>query len=190
MGLFRAFAKLLGFSKRKTKILILGLDNSGKSTLLAHLKREARGDSFEVVPTVGFTVETFHRGDIAFTAFDMSGQSRYRGLWEAYYPDVSAVVWVLDSSDKLRITMAKHELKSLLDHKEIIEKYIPVLLFANKIDQHNSLSPVECMQLLGLDEIQSKPWHITGSNAISGEGVEDGIQWLCDALLKTLRQKK
>ena len=62
------------------------------------------------------------------------------------------------------------------------ESSCPILVFANKMDLPSALSPVDCMQILTLDDIRGHAWHIAGSNAISGEGVDEGIAWLCDQL--------
>ena len=52
----------------------------------------------------------------------MSGQGRYRNLWEAYYETTQAIVWVIDSSDKYRLVVVQNELKSLLQHKSKLFK--------------------------------------------------------------------
>ena len=138
----------------------------------------------QVVPTVGFQVETFSMSNLKFTCFDMSGQSTYRGLWEAYYAEVQAVVFVLDSSDKVRMAMAKDELDMLLKHKDVVSKRIPILVFANKMDLAGSLTPVECMSLMGLESIVDKPWHIAASNGLTGDGIDDGFTWLGETVNK------
>ena len=82
--MFNFFSKLFGIGRRRLNIVVLGLNNSGKSTLISHLKpARADVDVHEVVPTVGFSTETFSRGTVDFTIFDMSGDSKYRGLWES-----------------------------------------------------------------------------------------------------------
>jgi ADP-ribosylation factor-like protein 6 len=63
----------------------------------------------------------------------MSGQGRYRSLWEHYYTDVEAIIFVLDSTDRLRMCVAKEELIQLLSHEEIKKTRAPVLFFANKV---------------------------------------------------------
>ena len=60
-----------------------------------------------VAPTVGFNVEQFAKGSLDFTVFDMSGASKYRNLWEKYYSDAQAIVFVVDTSDKLRMCVVK-----------------------------------------------------------------------------------
>ena len=67
----------------------------------------------------------------------MSGQGRYRSLWEHYYTDVQAIIYVLDSTDRLRICVAKEELSQLLSHEEIRKIRVPVLFFANKVGKVN-----------------------------------------------------
>lgn len=89
--------------------------------------------STEITPTVGFQVEEFTKNSINFTVYDMSGQGRYRSLWEHYYTDVEAIIFVLDSTDRLRMCVAKEELIQLLSHEEIKKTRAPVLFFANKV---------------------------------------------------------
>ena len=69
-------------------------------------------------------------------------------------------------------------------------KNVPVLFFANKMDLPTALSPVECVQQLELDKVDDKPWHIAPSNALSGEGIDDGITWLGDQMARQVRNRK
>jgi ADP-ribosylation factor-like protein 6 len=71
----------------------------------------------ELAPTVGFSVETFTRNKLNLTVFDMSGQGRYRDMWEHYYPEAHGIIWVLDASDKVRACVARDELDAMLSHK-------------------------------------------------------------------------
>ena len=89
--------------------------------------------TFEVTPTVGFQVEEFSKNNVNFTVYDMSGQGRYRNLWEHYYSDVEAIIFVLDSTDRLRMCVAKEELDQLLAHEEIKKTAAPIVFFANKV---------------------------------------------------------
>ena len=139
-----AFLKAFGFAKEKVNVLVVGLDNSGKTTLINHLKCKKTKVN-EVVPTVGFSVEEFSRHNLSFCVFDMSGQGRYRSLWESYYRDAHAIIYVLDCTDKLRMTVARDELNSLLEHEDIKNKCIPVLFFANKARCRQSRVCIACM---------------------------------------------
>eukprot|EP00750_Incisomonas_marina_P001054 INCI10865.1.p1 GENE.INCI10865.1~~INCI10865.1.p1 ORF type:complete len:197 (+),score=42.89 INCI10865.1:200-790(+) len=179
---FEKIGLALGLLKREVSILVLGLDNSGKSTLLTHLNSK-KGDIKEVAPTVGFSVEGFKMGGLKFTCFDMSGQSKYRNLWERYYADVDGIVWVIDSTDKVRMCVVQDEIENMLEHKQLRGKSFPILFFANKMDLPSAYSAVECMEELELDEL-TRPWHISASNALTGKGVESGVQWLAEQLTK------
>lgn len=137
--------------KKQARILVVGLDNSGKTTLIHHIKPKkvesllsvvvslvtndicAQALTLEVTPTVGFQVEEFAKNNINFTIYDMSGQGRYRSLWEHYYTDAQAIVFVIDSTDRIRLCVVKEELAQLLNHPSIKDSNAPVLLFANKV---------------------------------------------------------
>ncbi|XP_065057262.1 ADP-ribosylation factor-like protein 6 isoform X1 [Rhopilema esculentum] len=181
MGFLDRLTALFGVKKKEASILCLGLDNSGKTTIINKLKPD-KSQSSDIVPTIGFTVEKVSMTGLSFTIFDMSGQGRYRNLWEHYYKDAQAVIFVIDSSDKLRMVVAKEELDELLKHPDIKAKKIPILFFANKMDLRESLSSVKVSGLLKLENIKEKPWHICASNALTGEGLHEGVEWLTDQI--------
>jgi len=116
--------------------------------------------------------------NVGFTAFDMSGQGRYRNLWEHYYRDCQGIIFVVDSSDRLRMVVAKDELDMLLQHPDIQARRLPILFFANKMDSRDAMSSVKVSQTLGLERLMDKPWHICASNAVTGEGLNEGVEWL------------
>lgn len=138
-----------------------------------------------MTPTVGFQVEEFSKNDINFTVYDMSGQGRYRSLWEHYYAGVEAIIYVLDSTDRLRMCVAKEELEQLLAHADIKQGRAPVLFFANKMDIPGAMTPEECMEEMDLESvIRDKSWHIVPSNALTGSGVIEGIDWMCGQIAR------
>mmetsp|Transcript_452 Transcript_452/g.824 ORF Transcript_452/g.824 Transcript_452/m.824 type:complete len:159 (+) Transcript_452:161-637(+) len=145
-------------TKKKARILVIGLDNAGKTTIINKLKPKKMAQS-DIVPTVGFQVEEFSKSNINFTMFDMSGQGRYRNLWEHYYKDAQGIIFVIDSTDKLRMVVAKDELDHLLKHGDVASR-VPILFFSNKMDLPTSLAPLECVQTLELDRIKDRTWHI------------------------------
>ena len=189
MGFFDALASWLGVKKKEVNVMVLGLDNSGKTTIINHFK-PPESKSHDIVPTVGFNVEKFKMKSLAFTAFDMSGQGRYRNLWEQYYRECDGIIFVIDSSDKLRMVVAKDELDQLLQHSELKSRRIPVLFFANKMDDRNAVTSVKCSHLMGLENLSDKPWHICASNALTGDGLHEGVDWLTDQLKEVLERKK
>ena len=175
-----------GFNSKKkesVKIVCCGLDNSGKSTIINFLKPKKEKD-LNVVPTVGYSQEQFDYNNLNFTVFDMSGQGKYRNLWESFYGEVDGVIFVVDSADRVRMAVAEDELNILL--KEIKERQIPILFFANKQDLANSLSSSDVSETLKLHEITNKSWTIVASNALAGEGIPDGVKWLSEEIRKKL----
>ena len=84
------------------------------STIIQRLKPE-RARSTDVVPTVGFSVDEFRKSGCSFTVFDMSGAGRYRNLWTQYYRDAEAVIFVVDTADKLRLAVVKDEVGKASD---------------------------------------------------------------------------
>ena len=187
MGIFDKLSSMFGSKKKEANIICLGLDNSGKTTIINKLKPE-KAQSTDIVPTVGFTVEKVMANGLNFTVFDMSGQGRYRNLWEHYFQDAQAIIFVIDSSDNLRIVVAKEEFDMLLQHPMIKSRRIPVLFFANKMDIRNALTPVQISNLLKLDEMRDKPWHICASNALTGEGLPEGVEWLTDQMNEAMKR--
>lgn len=179
--MFSRLAAAFGWSKQDARVLVVGLDNSGKTTIINSLN-PSKSTSAEVVPTVGFQVEEFTKSNVNLTVFDMSGQSRYRSLWEHYYLEVQAIIFVLDSADRVRMCVAKDELSSLLGHRELQGRPIPILFYANKMDLPGAMEPVEIVEELELHTIENQPWHIMHTDALSGTGIEEGLRWLVDVV--------
>ncbi|XP_041663712.1 ADP-ribosylation factor-like protein 6 [Cheilinus undulatus] len=201
MGLLDKLSGWLSLRKKEVNVLCLGLDNSGKTTIINQLKpannmnhlgpfspewkHVSQTPAQDIVPTIGFNIEKFKSSSLSFTVFDMSGQGRYRNLWEHYYKESHAIIFVIDSGDKFRMVVAKEELDNLLNHQDICCKKIPVLFFANKMDLRDAMSSVKVTQMLCLENIKDKPWHICPSNAIKGEGLQEGLDWLQDHIKTT-----
>ncbi|PNH11692.1 ADP-ribosylation factor-like protein 6 [Tetrabaena socialis] len=179
MGFFDKLLGLMGLAGRKVNILVVGLDNSGKTTIIERLKPRPKQNA-EVAPTVGFSVDELQKGALTFTVFDMSGAGRYRTLWEQYYREADAVIFVVDSADKLRMVVSRDEMELLLKHPNM--RAVPVLFFANKHDLPVAMPPVEIAQALGLNDIKDRPWQIMPSNGLTGEGVDKGMDWLAERL--------
>ncbi|XP_030283960.1 ADP-ribosylation factor-like protein 6 isoform X1 [Sparus aurata] len=206
MGLLDKLSGWLGLRKKEVNVLCLGLDNSGKTTIINQLKpanhsnhlgpfseewkHVSQTQTQEIVPTIGFNIEKFKNSSLSFTVFDMSGQSRYRNLWEHYYKASHAIIFVIDSGDKLRMVVAKEELEILLNHEDIRCKRVPVLFFANKMDLDSAMSSVKVSQMLSLENIKDKPWHICASNAIKGEGLQEGLEWLQEQIRQSYQNNE
>eukprot|EP00736_Rhodelphis_marinus_P009989 Rmarinus@m.27327 len=184
MGFLKNLFIKLGWSKEPCHIVVLGLDNAGKSTIIQRLKAKKTAVQ-DVVPTVGFQVEKFTQGNVNFTVYDMSGQGRYRDLWQNYYHDVQAIIFVIDSEDEIRMKTAQHEISNMLEYPDVKNnRNIPCLFFANKMDRPGAKEPSEITRALELQTLlHDRTWNITPSNALTGENLETGIEWLTSKLM-------
>ncbi|XP_062587610.1 uncharacterized protein LOC134249256, partial [Saccostrea cucullata] len=108
MGLFlsRLYSVFESFCEETpARILMLGLDAAGKTTILYKIKLNEVVNS---IPTIGFNVETVEpvKG-ISFTVWDMGGQDKIRPLWKYYFQNTEGLVYVVDSSDRERMAEAR-----------------------------------------------------------------------------------
>ncbi|KDE09346.1 ADP-ribosylation factor-like protein 1 [Microbotryum lychnidis-dioicae p1A1 Lamole] len=161
----------------EVRILMLGLDSAGKTTILYRMQI---GEVVTTIPTIGFNVETVQYKNIKFQVWDLGGQTSIRPYWRCYYADTKAVVYVVDSSDRERLGINKAELLAMLAEDELADAKL--LVFANKQDQPDALTPAEVSEGLGLDTLKDRQWSIHKSCAIKGEGLEEGLDWLATAL--------
>ncbi|XP_072291410.1 ADP-ribosylation factor 4-like [Eucyclogobius newberryi] len=171
------FTKLFG--KKQMRILMVGLDAAGKTTILYKLKL---GEIVTTIPTIGFNVETVEYKNISFTVWDVGGQDKIRPLWRHYFQNTQGLIFVVDSNDRERITESREELMKMLQEDEL--KDAALLVFANKQDLPNALSVSELTDKLGLNTLRSKHWHIESTCATQGTGLYEGLDWLSNELAK------
>merc|ERR1711930_1929 len=110
----KIWQRLLG--KQEMRILMVGLDAAGKTTILYKLKL---GEVVTTIPTIGFNVETVEYRNISFTVWDVGGQDKIRKLWRYYYQNTQGVIFVVDSSDRHRIEDAREELMKMFNEDEM-----------------------------------------------------------------------
>ncbi|NXR97795.1 ARL6 protein, partial [Oxylabes madagascariensis] len=162
MGLFDKLAGWLGLKKKEVHVLCLGLDNSGKTTIINKLK-PSNAQTQDIVPTIGFSIEKFKTSSLSFTVFDMSGQGKYRDLWEHYYKDNYTCQFQFPVEEDMRgfvIRFLVFRGLCLCSCLDIKHRRLPILFFANKMDLRDAVSSVKVSQLLSLENIKDKPWHI------------------------------
>ena len=158
-----------------SRILMLGLDNAGKTTVLYKLKL---GEVVTTIPTIGFNVETVEYKHISFTVWDVGGQTKIRPLWQHYFENTDAVIFVVDSSDKERLEEAREELESILQDDRV--KNASLLVFSNKVDLPGSVTTSEVTDKLCLHKHRGREWFIQSTCAVTGEGIVDGLEWLAN----------
>ncbi|KAK2821538.1 hypothetical protein Q7C36_020881 [Tachysurus vachellii] len=164
------------------RLLMVGLDSSGKTTVLYNLKL---GEATATIPTNGFNVETVEHKNISFCVWDVGGQKAIRPLWRHHYesyPDTVGLIFVVDSSDRERIQEAALELQMMLE--EVRLRDAALLVLANKQDLPNAMPVHEMKEKLRLDTIKRRSWFIQSTCATNGTGLYEGLDWITDQITK------
>ncbi|GFO37894.1 ADP-ribosylation factor 1 [Plakobranchus ocellatus] len=165
--------------KKEMRVLMVGLDAAGKTTILYKLKL---GEIVTTIPTIGFNVETVEYKNISFTVWDVGGQDKIRPLWRHYFQNTQGLIFVVDSNDRERIGEAKEEIMRMLNEDEL--RNAKLLVFANKQDLPNAMNAAEVTDKLGLHSLRSRSWYIQAACATSGDGLYEGLDWLSATLKK------
>jgi len=161
------------------RILMVGLDAAGKTTILYKLKL---GEIVTTIPTIGFNVETVEYKNICFTVWDVGGQDKIRPLWRHYFQNTQGLIFVVDSNDRERVTESAEELSKMLQEDELRDAVL--LVFANKQDLPNALSVSELTDKLSLQGLRNRTWFVQSTCATQGTGLYEGLDWLSNELSK------
>ena len=160
----------------EVRILILGLDNAGKTSIMTRMKNaELTG----IAPTIGLNIEHINRNGINITIWDIGGQATM--IWKHYYLNAQAIIFVIDLSDKERIQSAKQELDKLLT--EPILASCPILIFGNKQDLSCALTSEELSDAIKYNKIARKNKLIQLCSALKKNGIWEGIDRLLAFIL-------
>ena len=183
-GLSSVSCKL--WKKRDVRILILGLDAAGKTTILYQLKL---GELVTTIPTIGFNVETIEHGNVNFTAWDVGVRDKIRPLLRHYYQSTGAVVFVIDSNDRERYREAVEMLQETLSDDELRD--VPILILANKQDLSGVMTREEILgDLMANECLAGRKWEVFAVIGTLGEGLSDGLDWLTAVLTNTVPKTK
>ncbi|TRY98496.1 hypothetical protein DNTS_014634 [Danionella cerebrum] len=204
-GLLSVMQKLKGSSEVELRLLLLGLDNAGKTTLIKSLASE---DISTITPTQvtpnqtdpephtqlpapglprsnpepgGFNIKTVASHGMKLNVWDIGGQRKIRPFWKKYLENTDLLVYVIDSTDKKRFEETGLELSELLDEPSL--SGVPVLIFANKQDLSSASAASEMAEGLNLHTYRDRVWQIQACSALTGEGVQDGMNWICSNLV-------
>ncbi|CAI4224322.1 unnamed protein product [Auanema sp. JU1783] len=157
------------------RILVLGLDNAGKTTIVKKFLGE---DLSTIEPTLGFNIKTVDFRGFTLNLWDVGGQKSLRSYWRNYFEQTDALIWVVDSGDRERLVSCATELKHLLTEERLFGASLLVL--ANKQDLPNAIRVSDIAKLLDLDSISTHHWQIYSCSAMTGQNLLEGVTWLCN----------
>ena len=181
------FSKILEFftkNRDNFKIIILGMQNAGKTTILYHL---SLGQFVQTTPTIGSNVEELNYNNIKIQAWDLGGQETTRSIWDAYFINTDAIIFVIDSQDDQYSEESKEEFQKLLKNSKLYNSTI--LIFANKQDLPGAKPINQLIEEYEFNKIKNHIWKIQPCSAVKGEGLIDGIKWLSEQLISRGKNK-
>ncbi|XP_060716859.1 ADP-ribosylation factor-like protein 13B isoform X2 [Tachysurus vachellii] len=173
---------------RKVTLVMVGLDNAGKTATVRGIQGEC---PLDVAPTVGFSKVDLKQGRFEVTIFDLGGGKRIRGIWKNYYSESYGVVFVVDSSDVQRIQETRETMAEVLRHPRIAGK--PVLVLANKQDRDGAMAEADIIESLSLEKLVNENkclCQIEPCSAVLGYGkkidksIKNGLNWLLNNIAK------
>ncbi|KAH1096565.1 hypothetical protein J1N35_013486 [Gossypium stocksii] len=167
---FYGILACLGLYRKDAKVLFLGLDNAGKTTLLRMLKDERL---VQHQPTQYPTSEELSIGKIKFKAFDLGGHQIARRVWKDYYAKVDAVVYLVDACDRERFAESKKELENKID--------LPYAATEDELRFHMGLTNFTTGKGKGkvnLEGTNVRPLEVFMCSIVGKMGYGDGFRWL------------
>lgn len=181
MGLLALLRSFRSKEAKECRILLLGLDNAGKTTILKQLSSE---DITQVTPTQGFNIKSVNTAGFKLNVWDIGGQRRLRPYWSNYFDNTDVLIYVVDCADIKRLQESAEEFEELLSEDRLIK--VPCLVYANKQDLETAEPASEIAQTLKLNKLRDRSYQIQPCSAKSGEGVREGLEWA----LKQMKPKK
>jgi GTP-binding protein SAR1 len=176
-SLWSSLWSALGLRGKEGTLLLLGLDNAGKTTLLHRLRT---GGVRNFPPTDRPSSETFAHDGVTFRAWDLGGHEAVRHLWEDYVCECKAVLFLVDASDSERIEEVGYELDALIAERVVAD--LPIAILFNKCDLHEAMSSEEMCQRIQYSDLERMqgPEKMASFriSVLRGEGYQEAFRWI------------
>jgi ADP-ribosylation factor-like protein 3 len=170
----------MGTQQSTTKrILVLGLDSAGKTSLVQTIIQEPLDNQHH---TQGLKINLTEREGIPLAFWELPGLPHFRPQWQGYFDGVDMLIFVVDGANPKRLLEANLTLKTVL-HSPVLTG-VPLLVFANKCDRINKRPPQQIVSMMKLNDIRDRHWYIQACSATTGEGIDAGLEWLLTELKK------
>ncbi|SCU88217.1 LAFA_0E11386g1_1 [Lachancea sp. 'fantastica'] len=178
--------------KEQYSILILGLDNAGKTTFLEMLKKEHSKSSKapnKIAPTVGQNVATIPIESSILKFWDVGGQESLRALWSEYYSQAHGIIFVIDSADRERLEECCQALRTVVMNEEV--EGIPVLMLANKQDREDRMEVQDIKEVFNklAEHLGARDSRVLPISALTQEGVKEAAEWILVRLKRNKTNK-
>ena len=153
---------------------MLGFEAAGKASILYQMKI---GKLIESIKTIDYNYKVIDYKGLNITFLDYYDHFRVK----LFYEISDGIIFVVDSNEKETFEIARDILLECLNDERL--KDAAFLIFANKQDLNEAISPIELTKILEIEKIKNRKWFVQGSSAISGQGIKEGLNWLIDTLL-------
>ncbi|CAL1525968.1 unnamed protein product [Lymnaea stagnalis] len=167
-------------------VLCIGLENAGKSSVLATLSGD---DLHKIEPTIGFSIKAILFDDCILDVKELGGGDKVRPYWERYYQVFQGIIFVIDShSSEESLQIAKQEMHNAVKHQQL--KSLPLLILATFQDVEGARSPEELSRFLEVEtEIGSRQCLVRGCSINNKEGLTQIFQQFNEILMKNLDEE-
>ncbi|KAE8678298.1 Chromosome transmission fidelity 8-like protein isoform 1 [Hibiscus syriacus] len=138
-----------------------------------------------IVPTVGLNIGRIEVSNTKLVFWDLGGQPGLRSIWEKYYEEAHAVIFVIDAACPPRFEDSKSALEKVLRHEDL--QGAPILILANKQDLSEALSAEELARYLDLKKLDERVYMYEAASAFDGMGIKEGVERLVEVMERSKR---
>jgi small GTP-binding protein len=173
-SVFSAISRLFA-ADSKMEVALVGLENSGKTSLAEFLCTGKKATPF---PTIGLNVKVVTKKRVTIKIWDMSGQEHARRQWARYSADCNCIIFCVDSSEMGRVATAREELFRFVASSPPLA-VTPLLICLTKCDLSPRLSVEDAVLLLALELLPATlPWVVISCSSVSGAKIDEIVDWL------------